>query len=86
MFNNNTQQVPSELVHSCQMKEFVPGYQIQPPKCWDVPAKIPPVCLGNNERLPSAVFDRGTPLNALNLDTSVGSIMPKFRYAEESRT
>jgi hypothetical protein len=83
-FGDNTP--PGQFTHSCQMKEFVPGYQIQPPKCWDVPAKIPPVCLGNNERLPSAVFDRGTPLNALNLDTSVGSIMPKFRYAEESRT
>ena len=86
MFNNNTPQVPGQFTHSCQMKEFVPGYQIQPPKCWDIPAKIPPVCLGNNERLPSAVFDRGTPLNALNLDTAVGSIMPKFKYAEESRT
>ncbi len=87
MFYNNTQApTQTHFTHSCQMKEFVPGYQIQPPKCWDVPAVRPPVCLGNNERLPSAVFDRGTPLNALNLDTSVGSIMPRFRYTEESRT
>ncbi len=91
MFYNNTQSpttapTQAHFTHSCQMKEFVPGYQIQPPKCWDVPAVRPPVCLGNNERLPSAVFDRGTPLNALNLDTSVGSIMPRFRYTEESRT
>jgi hypothetical protein len=79
-FGDNT------FVHNCKMKEFIPGYQVQAPKCWDVPQKRPPVCLGNNERLPSAVFDRGTPLNALNLDTSVGSIMPKFTYTEQPRS
>ena len=68
------------------MKKYVPGYQILPPKTWDIPQQRPPVCLGNNERLPSAVFDRGTPLNALNLDTSVGSIMPKFTYVEQPRS
>jgi hypothetical protein len=82
----NLQPATSELFTEISMKEYHPGYQIQPPKCWDVPAKRPPVCLGNNERLPAAVFDRGTPLNALNLDTSVGSIMPKFKYIETPRS
>ena len=80
MRNNN-----STFTHNCKMKEFLPGYQIQAPKCWDVPQQRPPVCIQNNQRLPSAVFDRGTPLNALNLDTQVGSIMPKFKYSEERR-
>ncbi len=82
----NLQPATTELFTETSMKQYHPGYQIQPPKCWDVPAKRPPVCLGNNERLPAAVFDRGTPLNALNLDTSVGSIMPKFTYTEQSRS
>ena len=43
------------------------------------------LCIQNKKQLPSAVFDRGTPLNALNLDTQVGSIMPKFKYSEERR-
>jgi hypothetical protein len=76
----------SEPFNDHPMKKFIPGYQVQSPKCWDVPAKRPPVCLGNKERLPSAVFDRGTPLNALNLDTSVGSILPKFKYTEQPRS
>ena len=75
----------SPFVHECKMKEFAPGYQIQAPKCWDVPQQRSPVCISNNKQLPSAVFDRGTPLNALNLDTQVGSIMPKFKYSEERR-
>ena len=82
MRNNNS---TSTFTHSCKMKEFLPGYQIQAPKCWDVPQQRPPVCIQNKKQLPSAVFDRGTPLNALNLDTQVGSIMPKFKYSEERR-
>ena len=81
---NNSQNNPS-FVHSCKMKRFTPGYQVQPPKCWDMPQQRPPVCLSNRKQLPAAVFDRGTPLNALDLDTSVGSIMPKFQYNELSR-
>ena len=73
------------FVHSCKMKKFEPGYQIQPPKCWDMPHKRPPVCLSSKKQLPAAVFDRGTPLNALDLDTGVGSIMPKFQYNELPR-
>lgn len=73
------------FIPSCKMKKFVPGFQMQPPKCWDVPLKRPPVCLSDKQRLPSAVFDRGTPLNALELNTSVGSIMPKFVYTELPR-
>ena len=80
-YNSST----STFTHNCKMKEFLPGYQIQAPKCWDVPQQRPPVCIQNNKQLPSAVFDRGTPLNALNLDTQVGSIMPKFKYSEERR-
>ena len=83
-FNDNNSS-NSTFTHNCQMKEFTPGYQIQAPKCWDVPQQRPPICLSNNKQLPSAVFDRGTPLNALNLDTQVGSIMPKFKYSEYSR-
>jgi len=83
--NYNMQNNSSTFTHNCKMKEFLPGYQIQAPKCWDVPQQRPPVCIQNNKQLPSAVFDRGTPLNALNLDTQVGSIMPKFKYSEERR-
>lgn len=82
--NNQLNNSPG-FVHSCKMKKFVPGYQIQPPKCWDMPQKRPPVCLSTKKQLPAAVFDRGTPLNALDLDTSVGSIMPKFQYNELPR-
>ncbi len=73
------------FIPSCKMKTFVPGFQIQPPKCWDVPQKRPPVCLSDKKRLPAAVFDRGTPLNALEMDTTVGSILPKFIYTELAR-
>jgi hypothetical protein len=73
------------FIPSCKMKTFVPGFQMQPPKCWDVPQKRPPVCLGDKKRLPAAVFDRGTPLNALEMDTTVGSILPKFIYTELPR-
>ncbi len=73
------------FIPSCKMKTFVPGFQMQPPKCWDVPQKRPPVCLSDKKRLPAAVFDRGTPLNALDMDTTVGSILPKFLYTELPR-
>ena len=74
------------FIHSCKMKKFHPGYQLQPPTCWDVPQKRPPVCLSDKKCLPAAVFDSGLSLNALQFDTAVGSIMPGFTYVEHPRT
>ena len=68
------------------MKQFKPGYQLQPPTCWDVPQKRPPVCLSDKKCLPSAVFDTGLSLNSLQFDTAVGSIMPGFTYIEHPRS
>ena len=75
---------------------YRPGYSFMPPTEWDVPQERPPVCIPDKWVRPSAVFDRGTPLNVLELDengdmlmdenrvtfTNVGSIMPRFRYEE----
>ena len=75
---------------------YRPGYSFIPPTEWDVPQQRPPACVPDKWIRPSAVFDRGTPLNVLELDengdmlmdenrvtfTNVGSIMPKFRYEE----
>jgi hypothetical protein len=74
------------FVHSCKMKKFKPGYQLQPPTCWDVPQKRPPVCLSDKKCMPAAVFDSGLSLNALQFDTAVGSIMPGFTYVEHPRS
>ncbi len=78
LYNGNT--------HSCKMKKFHPGYELQPPTCWDVPQKRPPVCLSDKKCLPAAVFDTGASLNALDLNTSIGSIMPGFTYIEHPRS
>ncbi len=74
------------FIHSCKMKKFHPGYQLQPPSCWDVPQKRPPVCLSDKKCMPAAVFDSGLSLNALQFDTAVGSIMPGFTYVEHPRS
>jgi hypothetical protein len=74
------------FIHSCKMKKFHPGYQLQPPTCWDVPQKRPPVCLSDKKCMPAAVFDSGLSLNALQFDTAVGSIMPGFTYVEHPRS
>jgi hypothetical protein len=76
----------ANFTHGDNMKQFYDGYQIQDPKCWDVPQRRPPVCLGGASNLPAAVFDRGTPLNALELNTSIGSILPNFTYSESPRS
>jgi hypothetical protein len=73
------------FVHPSNMKKFRQGYQIQPPVCWDIPQKRPPVCLSDKKSLPAAVFANGLSLNSLELNTTVGSIMPGFSYNERSR-
>jgi hypothetical protein len=82
----NTTDKNNNFTHSCKMKKFRPGYQLQPPTCWDVPQKRPPVCLSDKKCLPAAVFDNGLSLNALQFDTAVGSIMPGFTYVEHPRS
>jgi hypothetical protein len=74
------------FVHPRNMKKFRQGYQIQPPVCWDIPQKRPPICLSDKKALPAAVFANGLSLNSLELNTSVGSIMPGFSYAERNRS
>jgi len=75
---------------------YHPGYSFMPPTKWDIPQPRPPVCVPDRWKRPSAVFDRGTPTNVLELDedgnmlmsenevtfTNVGSILPKFKYEE----
>jgi hypothetical protein len=77
-------------------KDFYPGYQLIPPKEWDVPQPRPPVCIPQKYQLPSAVILNGIGTNVLELDktgkmavyerdvsqTNVGSILPKFKYQE----
>ena len=77
-------------------KVFHPGYSYVSPDKWDIPQQRPPQCIPDKWNRPSAVFDRGTPLNVLELDengemlmdenqvtfTNVGSILPKFEYRE----
>ena len=66
------------------------------PKLWDVPQKRVPVCHHINELNATPLYDRGTPINVLELTpygdqsvveddvslTNVGSILPKFEYTE----
>ena len=85
--NQETFKNGNAFQHNSKMKEYHPGYQYTSPDSWAVPHKRPPVCLGcQNKCLPSGVFDRGTPLNALGTDTQVGSIMPKFTFTEHPRS
>lgn len=86
-------------------RDFVPGMAFIPPTEWDVPqphktaAHCDLVCnqtMPDTRRLPIAMMDYGTPINALELGsdgmiakreedaplTSVGSLMPKFEYRE----
>ena len=79
-------------------KKFVPGYTYIPPVYWDVPQRHTPVCgqADMNVRKLTGLMDRGTPINALELNqdgsladteeevslTNVGSLMPKFNYYE----
>jgi len=77
-------------------KDFYPGYQLIPPKEWDVPQPRTPVCVPQKYQLPSAVILNGIGTNVLELDksgkmaiyerdvsqTNVGSILPKFKYQE----
>tara|TARA_B100000902_G_scaffold385177_1_gene426216 strand:- start:6422 stop:7606 length:1185 start_codon:yes stop_codon:yes gene_type:complete len=78
-------------------KQYYPGYSFMPPETWNVPQKRAPSCIPDGwTKRPSAVFDRGTPTNVLELDTNgnmatneddvhftnVGSILPKFKYEE----
>jgi hypothetical protein len=55
------------------------GFTYMNPDMWVVPKKAYNSCPPNQP--PSAVFDTGTPLNALDL-TRVGSILPTFKYEE----
>jgi hypothetical protein len=79
-------------------KKYFPGYTYIPPIYWDVPQRHTPVCAQPdlNVRKLTGLMDRGTPINALELNqdgsladteqsvslTNVGSIMPKFNYYE----
>ena len=86
-------------------RDFVPGMAFIPPTEWEVPqphkkaSDCTMVCnqtMPDTRRLPIAMMDYGTPINALELGpdgmiakreedaplTSVGSIMPKFEYRE----
>ena len=88
---------PSIINRKINKKDFFPGYSIIPPNKWDIPQKRPKNCIPDKwSKRPSAVFDRGTPLNVLELDsqgrmkidendvtfTNVGSILPKFKFEE----
>ena len=88
---------PSMINRKINKKDFFPGYSIIPPEKWDVPQRRPEHCIPDKwSKRPSAVFDRGTPLNVLELDsqgrmkidendvtfTNVGSILPKFKFEE----
>jgi hypothetical protein len=78
-------------------KQYYPGYSFMPPETWNVPQERAPICVPDGwTKRPSAVFDRGTPTNVLELDengnmstneddvhfTNVGSILPKFKYEQ----
>ena len=79
-------------------KKYFPGYTYIPPIYWDVPQRHTPVCAQPdvNVRKLTGLMDRGTPINALELNqdgtlsdteqnvslTNVGSLMPKFNYYE----
>lgn len=79
-------------------KKYFPGYTYVPPVYWDVPQRHTPVCAPPdlNVRKLTGLMDRGTPINALELNpdgsiantedtvslTNVGSLMPKFNYFE----
>jgi hypothetical protein len=56
------------------------GFTYMNPDYWTVPKRAYNQCPPGHP--PSAVFDTGTPLNALDL-TRVGSILPKFKYKED---
>jgi len=55
------------------------GFTYMNPDYWTVPKKAYNQCPPGLP--PSAVFDKGTPLNALDL-TKVGNILPNFEYKE----
>ena len=93
------QETPEELRNQAPEnanKIYYPGYSFMPPSSWSMPQRRPPACIPNKRRLPSSVFDRGTPTNVLEFNrsggmamtenevklTNVGSILPKFRYDE----
>ena len=94
---NQEKKQPSIINRKINKKDFFPGYSIIPPDKWDIPQKRPKNCIPDKwSKRPSAVFDRGTPLNVLELDsqgrmkidendvtfTNVGSILPKFKFEE----
>jgi hypothetical protein len=73
-----------------------PGYSYIDPKLWTVPQKRAPLCHHVNELNATPLYDRGTPINVLELTpygdqavverevslTNIGSILPKFSYNE----
>ena len=73
-----------------------PGYSYIDPKLWTVPQQRAPLCHHVNELNATPLYDRGTPINVLELTpygdqavverevslTNVGSILPKFSYRE----
>lgn len=83
--------------------KFKPGYAYLPPEDWDIhyekqiSCRKAPTTYPDTRKLPIAMMDPGTPINALELDnegniasteefaplTSVGSIIPKFNYTED---
>lgn len=79
-------------------KKYFPGYTYIPPVYWDVPQRHTPVCSPPdlNVKKLTGLMDRGTPINALELNpdgsisstedtvtlTNVGSMLPKFNYKE----
>ncbi len=81
-----------------QAKKWMPGYTYVPPVYWDVPQKHVGACASANPnaRKLTGLIDRGTPINALELNpdgsmadtedtvslTNIGSIIPKFNYQD----
>jgi hypothetical protein len=83
--------------------KFKPGYAYLPPEDWDIhyekqiSCRKAPTTYPDTRKLPIAMMDPGTPINALELDdegniasteefaplTSVGSMLPKFNYVED---
>jgi len=79
-------------------KKYFPGYTYIPPVYWDVPQRHTPVCSppDMNVKQLTGLMDRGTPVNALELNpdgtisstentvkySNVGSMLPKFNYQE----
>ncbi len=82
-----------------QAKKWMPGYTYIPPVYWNVPQKHVGACqaANPNARKLTGLMDRGTPINALELNpdgtqattedtvslTNVGSIIPSFSYHEQ---